>query len=51
MTDALAFINQYIANVPQMRSYFVSLCPALNSVEAKNESQSINSQKEKSHAQ
>ncbi len=49
MTDALAFINQYIANVPHMRNYFVSLCPALNRVEAKNGSESSNSQKEKSH--
>ncbi len=39
MTDALAFINQYLANAPYMRDYFVSLCPALNHAQAKNESQ------------
>jgi len=51
MTNALAFINQYMAHAPHMSSYFITLCPALNSVEAKNGSRSTNSQKEKSHAQ
>jgi hypothetical protein len=38
MTTGLAFINQYLANNPRMRDYFASLCPALNNVDAKNES-------------
>ncbi|HET6844819.1 MAG TPA: hypothetical protein VFK06_24530 [Candidatus Angelobacter sp.] len=38
MTSGLAFINQYLANAPHVRDYFVSLCPALDNVEARNES-------------
>jgi hypothetical protein len=49
MTAGLAFINQYLANTPHMRNYLATLCPALNNVEAKNESEAT-IQKEKSHA-